>query len=181
MIWYAALLYIFYLQYTHTKLHNLSKMQKVLEYNKYGIMNHNIQFRYLHVKITMTFPSKQDLAFHQMSSYIQRIAMMHRRERKTNIRTAHKKLHASSINHTTKTKSKCRRPIPPSHAARFFFSGRRSMRFVKRDEKKKHRSLSWGNAMPEVAGAWRTRFRCPIKCSLEPTAVPINPPRCTWY
>jgi len=60
-----------------------------------------------------------------MSTYVQRIAMMHRRYalngRKTDIHTARKKSHASSINHTTKTKSKCRRSILSSHAARSFF------------------------------------------------------------
>jgi len=42
--------------------------------------------RYLHVEITMIVSDKQDLAFRQMSTYIQRIAMMHRRNgRKTDI------------------------------------------------------------------------------------------------
>jgi hypothetical protein len=141
--------------------YDLSKIQKILEYNKYDIVHHNIRFRCLHVKITVIFSGKQDLAFHQMSSYIQRIAMMHRRERKTNIHTARKKSHASSINHTTKTKSKCRCSIPPSHATRSFFFfrvvGYHALR--KAGEKKKRRSLSWGNAASEVAGDVRTRFR----------------------
>jgi len=78
--------------------------------------------RYLHVEITMIVSDKQDLAFRQMSTYIQRIAMMHRRNgRKTDIHTTRKKLHASSINHTTKTKSKCHRSIPSSHTMRSFF------------------------------------------------------------
>lgn len=114
--------------FTHTlprnnlRFHNLSRQQRCLEHNKCDIAHRNVRSICLHVEITMTVSYKQDLAFRQMSTYVRRIAMMHRRNgRKTDIPTARKKSHASSINHTTKTKSKCHRSILSSHAARSFF------------------------------------------------------------
>lgn len=98
------------------------KTQGYLEYNKCDIMHRNVRLICLYVEITMTVSDKQGLAFRQMSTYVQRIAMMHRRNgRKTDIHAARKKSHASGINHTTRTKSKRRRSIPSSHAGRSFF------------------------------------------------------------
>lgn len=85
------------------RFHNLLRQQRYLERNKCAITHRNVRSICLHVEITMTVSYKQDLAFRQMSTYVQCIAMMHRRNgRKTDIHTARKKSHASSINHTTK-------------------------------------------------------------------------------
>lgn len=51
-------------------------------------MHRNVRSMRLHVEIIMTVSDKQDLAFRQMSTYVQRIAMMHRLDgRKTAIYT----------------------------------------------------------------------------------------------
>lgn len=64
-----------------------------------------------------------------------------------------KKSHASSINHTTKTKSKCRRSIPSSHAGAFFLLLDPRLPCIPWSGWETEAApCCWGDATPEVAG-----------------------------